>query len=442
MVMAIALALGSAAVSSAHAGLLGNVIETVTTATTETLSLVSEPTTTATTNAAIAENATRLRNTMMSEFPTFVGQAKASPMAVYQLYHLSMHNPLYFLPQFKMPAETSGPQRFMDRFPTADSFVAWVDKLHTSPDAAIAEFQENPQYGAELLTSMDNITRMLSDRLPANMANSLPVVGQLMAGMMGGGQFGGGPLSVGPDSGVSHQTLSGGGLDQMWCHVTDEGGMLGRILRGALGDPALASDGGAGDDPSLLPYYGLGSSPTGSGFSLSADYIPLLNSNTVTGDLNEIITRSLPVLPSILPNSVLGLVTFHTYHVTDRTGAGSDQTEVPANDSDWTAAAIEIGVPGVMRLWTVEFICPGMNRHSVNATPPAGANPTYDPMAESNYTGYTNVDITHRKSTFSWGFGDGLVDDVWIYGHYAPFATFGAGDTGPGVAPPSEHQHP
>lgn len=217
--------------------------------------------------------------------------------------------------------------------------------------------------------------------------------------------------------------------------------MLGRILRGALGDPAYPSDGGAGYEASLLPYYDLGSSPTGSGLALSLDYIPLLNTNDITGDYRERITKSLPVLPSILPNNVLGLITFRTYHVTDRTGAGADEHAVPPNHPDWTAAAIDVGVPGIGRLWTVEFICPGLNRHQVAAVPPDGSNPHYDPAAESNYTGYTNVDVTNRKATFSWGFGDGVVDDVWVYGHYIPFTVFGNGDTGPGVEYPAGHEH-
>lgn len=189
------------------------------------------------------------------------------------------------------------------------------------------------------------------------------------------------------------------------------------------------------------PPPDLGSSPTGSGLALSLDYIPLLNTNDITGDYRERITKSLPVLPSILPNNVLGLITFRTYHVTDRTGAGADEHAVPPNHPDWTAAAIDVGVPGIGRLWTVEFICPGLNRHQVAAVPPDGSNPHYDPAAESNYTGYTNVDVTNRKATFSWGFGDGVVDDVWVYGHYVPFTVFGNGDTGPGVEYPAGHEH-
>jgi hypothetical protein len=357
-------------------------------------------------------------------------------MAIYQLYHTSLTNPLNLLQQFPLLGGTTPMQSFMNAFPDPQGFADWLALLQSSPDLAISQYQSNPAATAQNLANMTNVTKMLSDRLPANMANNLATVGQLMAGLMGGGVAGGGPLAIGSDSHLSHMTMGNNGLEQMWCDVTNDGGLVGRIIRGTLGQPVQPSPGGAGYGASLLPKLGIGSSPTGTGFSQVLDYTPLLNTNTLTEPLRQITTRILPVLPSVLPNSILGMLTFRTYHVTDRTGAETDMSSAAPNSQDWTAAAIDVSVPGLMRLWTVEFICPGMNRHSVNATPPAGVNPYYDPSAESNYTGYTNFDLKNRKLTLSWGFGDGLIDDVWIYGHYVPFTLFGQGDTGPGVMKP------
>jgi hypothetical protein len=386
--------------------------------------------------AAIATQALALRNAISTGLPTLAPQAAASPMAIYQLFHTSLINPLNLLQQFPLLGGATPMQQFMNAFPDPQGFADWLALLQTSPDVAIAQYQSNPAATAKTLTDLTNVTKMLSDRLPANMANNLSTVGQLMAGLMGGGVAGGGPLAIGPDSHLSHTTMGNNGLEQMWCNITNDGGLIGRILRGTLGQPVQPSPGGAGYGASLLPKLGIGSSPTGTGFSQTIDYTPLLNSNTLTEPLNQVVTRILPVLPRVLPNSILGLLTFRTYYTTDRTGAGADAINVPANSPDWRAAAIDVSIPGLMRLWTVEFICPGMNRHSINATPPVGTNPYYDPTAESNYTGYTNFDLKHRKLTLSWGFGDGLIDDVWIYGHYAPFTLFGQGDTGPGVMKP------
>lgn len=390
--------------------------------------------------ADIAQQAQALSATINALFPNMGAQAAASPTGLYQLYHASLHNPLYFLQQFPLPLGTSGPQAFMNAFPTPAGFAAWLALLQTDPNQAAAQYAANPANSAATLASLNNATRMLGDRLPTNLANNLPVVGQMLAGLLGGGANGGGPLSTEAGSGMSHSMDDANGIERMWCDVTNDGGLLGRILRGALGNPVAPSAGGKGYGPSLLPYFALGASPTGTGFSQTLDYTPLLNSNQLTHGLREVVTRSLPLMRPILPNSLLGLITFRTYHTADRTGTGMDMQDVPVNHPMWTAGAIDIGVPG-LRLFTVEMICPGLNRHSVAPTSPTATNPNYDPAAEANYTGYTNLDLTHRKLTLSWGFGDGLVDDVWVYGHYVPFTAFGAGDTGPGIHNPAEHNH-
>ena len=434
-IQALVLALGLAtAAGGAQAALLGGAASTLG-------GLVQAPAATSAAparDAAIARQAQALAASINSLFPSLGEQAAASPDGVYQLYHAALHNPLYFLQQFPLPLGVSGPQAFMNAFPTPEAFAAWLALLQTDPNAAAAQYAAQSGNSAATLASMNNVTRMLGDRLPANLANNLPVVGQMLAGLLGGGANGGGPLSTAEHSGLSHSASDANGVERMWCDVTNDGGLLGRILRGALGDPAAPSAGGKGYGPSLLPYFALGRSPTGTGFSQSLDYTPLVNSNKLTHGLREVVTRSLPLMTPILPNSILGLITFRTYHVTDRTGAGADQMDVPVNHPLWTAGAIDIGVPG-LRIFTVEMICPGLNRHSVAPTSPTAANPHYDPAAEANYTGYTNLDLSHRKLTLSWGFGDGLVDDVWVYGHYVPFTAFGAGDTGPGIHSPAEH---
>jgi hypothetical protein len=431
LTLAIGLALGA---SGAHAALLGGLVQSLG-------GIIKAPTTTQSTasarNADIAKQAQALSASINTLFPSMGTQATASPLGIYQLYHASLHSPLYFLQQFPLPLGTSGPQAFMNAFPSPTAFADWLALLQTDPNAAAAQYAAQPGNSAATLASMNNATKMLGDRLPTTLASNLPVVGQMLAGLLGGGANGGGPLSTDAHSGMSHSMTDANGIDRMWCDVTNDGGILGRILRGALGNPVSPSPGGKGYGSSLLPYFSLGSSPTGLGFSQTVDYVPLLNSNQFTEVLRGVVTRSLPLMTPILPNNLLGLLTFRTYYTADRTGLTPKQT-VPVNDPMWTAGAIDIGLPG-LRLFTVEMICPGLNRHSVAATSPTASNPNYDPAAESNYTGYTNLDLIHRKITLSWGFGDGLVDDVWIYGHYVPWTIFGAGDTDPGMHSPAEH---
>jgi hypothetical protein len=455
LALALGLALGA---TGANAALLGNLTQSLG-GILKTPAALAGGSQAATQNgvardAAILSAAQTLADTIQRNFPTLEEQAAASPDGIYQLYHASLHSPLQILAPLRQPATQSSAQSFLNAFPSPQGFSDWLVLLESDPAAAARQYAASPGANAATLTNMNNVTRMLADRLPTNLANNLPVVGQMLAGLLGGGKNGGGPFAThAQGGGISHTAIGQNGVEQMWCDVTGQDSLLGRILRGALGAPAVPSPGGKGYGPSLLPHLGLGSSPTGSGFSQSLDYVPLLNSNQLTGPLREILTPNLPVLQPILPNSILGLVTFRTYHVTDRTGAGADQHEVPVNDPLWTAAAIDLGVPG-LRIFTVEFICPGLNRHrtappqpvegtnlpSAAAFPSLVTNPNFDPAAERNYTGWTNLDLKNRKLTLSWGFGDGLVDDVWVYGHYVPFTLFGAGDTGPGLHHPAEHQ--
>lgn len=175
-VFGIALCLGIAATGTTQAGLLAGVTNTVTD-TTETLtgSLTGD-----TSTALITDRAYQLRSTMAT-LPSLVEQAKASPAAVYQLYHASLYSPFAFLPQYAGLLDNNGPQRFLDRFPRPQRFVTWLETLQTDPAQAISAFQNKPQYAAELLEDLDNVTRMLAERLPAGMAGNLPVAGQLMA---------------------------------------------------------------------------------------------------------------------------------------------------------------------------------------------------------------------------------------------------------------------
>lgn len=442
--LALAISLTLAA-GGAHAALLGNLTQglggllKLPTASTASASAPRSTATASSNEAATLAAVQTLAATIQQNFPTMDEQAAASPDGIYQLYHASLHSPLQMLAPLPQSGANSAAQRFLDAFPSPQKFSEWLVLLDTDPAAAARQFDSQPGANAATLTNMNNVTKMLADRLPNNLANNLPVVGQLLAGLLGGGRHGGGPFALhAQGGGIAHATTDANGVEKMWCDVTGQNSLLSRVLRGVLGNPAVPSPGGKGYGISLLPKLGLGSSPTGTGFSQSLDYAPVINSNQLTRPLREILTRSLPVLPPLLPNSILGLINFRTYHVTDRTGAGADLEDVPANHPLWTAAAIDIGLPN-LRIFTVEFICPGLNRHVVAAFPPDGSNPNFDPAAEQNYTGWTNLDLKNRKLTLSWGFGDGLVDDVWIYGHYVPFTLFGAGDTGPGIHHPTEH---
>ncbi|WP_374088478.1 hypothetical protein [Methylomicrobium lacus] len=355
-----------------------------------------------------------------SLLPNLSAQAQANAQAILNLYQFSVLSPLDLLAGHPVPIGSAA-DRLSQFFPTGKDFAEWLALLDESPTDALAELQNlNPAESAAVLADLLTVTRMLSERVPQDQAEDLPLVAEHLGGLLGGGLDGLGPVSTLP------------------ADLPAGGGQLGAILAGLFGQgqPAQPSPGGAGYGPSLLPVLSVGSSPTGTGHAFAIDYIPPVNLNAITSGIREVVTRKLPVLPTLLPNSVLGLITFRTFHTTDRTGSGSDQYDVPANHPAWTGAAIDIGVPGIGRLWTVEMTCPGLNRHSVAPVSPYAVNPNYDPQAAANYTGWYNTDLTHRKTTLSWGFGDGLIDDVWIYGHYAAFTAFGNGDTGPGVTYP------
>jgi hypothetical protein len=139
----------------------------------------------------------------------------------------------------------------------------------------------------------------------------------------------------------------------------------------------------------------------------SADWRPPADSNDVTGKLPFAGPAFNPVLPGDL-----GVVRNHAYgDEVPRTHTAADHqqyTETTPNDPDWRSGATDVVLPGFGRMFTVHFVCPGMNRYQ---------KPTGD------YTAGTTLDPNGRELVLSWGFGDRLVDSSWIYSHYLLYST-------------------
>jgi hypothetical protein len=148
----------------------------------------------------------------------------------------------------------------------------------------------------------------------------------------------------------------------------------------------------------------------------SADWRPPVDSNDVTGK----VPFAAPAFNPILPGD-LGVVHNHAYDKqTPRSHTYSQKHETTPNDPDWRAGATDVVLPGVGRMFTVEFVCPGMNRYQ---------KPTGD------YTGGTTIDPSGRSMVFSWGFGDRFVDSSWIYGHYLLYSTSNGNGYDPQAGP-------
>lgn len=371
---------------------------------------------------ADAADVAALRSAILGGFPGLIEQTAADPRAVWALFAMGGTDP------------GAADADFLATFADPAGFAGFMDLLATDQAQAGALFSSLGG-DAGLLAKLTAIVDGLAG-LPLPMANDLASFSSMMGLLTGSGlPFG---LPNRDDGGLLAAALAAyeaeNGLGTQpgsdACPQSEE------PVPPLLG-PVHPSSCGKGYGPSLLPYLGLGATPSG-GLGHSLEWTPLLNSNLLTGTLRELTTRSLPVLAPILPADLL-VLEFRTYHTTDRTGVAGNRN-VPVNDPDWTAGAIDIKLPGIGRLFTIEMICPGLNRHRVAANAPDASNPGFDAQAEANYTGYSDLNLATRTLTLSWGFGDGLIDDLWIYGHYAPWTLFGVGDSGPGMHHPAQHQ--
>jgi hypothetical protein len=153
------------------------------------------------------------------------------------------------------------------------------------------------------------------------------------------------------------------------------------------------------------PQYGLVIDRDGD-VHQSGDWKPPIDSN----DATRFVPFAAPGFNPIVPGE-LGLVGNHTYGEDASRGHTYEEhqqaEEVSANDPGWRSAGTDVMIPGVGRVFTVHFVCPGMNRHQ---------RPTGDYTAGSTY------DAGDRELVLSWGFGDRIVDALWIYGHYVPYS--------------------
>jgi hypothetical protein len=143
-----------------------------------------------------------------------------------------------------------------------------------------------------------------------------------------------------------------------------------------------------------------------------------------TNMLTNFIPVEAPALNSVLPGNIGGVIVNRNYAYdtendavppTIQERAGEAQIPTGTNDPNWRASSTSIYVPGVTRVATVEFACPGMG----GVDNPNGA-----------YTGQTYIEPANRTVVLSWAFGDRVVNFYWIYSHYLVYSLIGGGGSG------------
>ncbi len=143
------------------------------------------------------------------------------------------------------------------------------------------------------------------------------------------------------------------------------------------------------------------------------------NTNVIT----KYIPVEAPALNAVLPADIAGVVVNRNYAFQNESAAAPTVQEragehlIPTgtNDGNWRASSTSIYVPGVTRVATVEFSCPGMGGID---------NPNGD------YTSQTYIEPSSRTIVLSWEFGDRVVNFFWIYSHYALYSLVGGGGSG------------
>lgn len=353
--------------------------------------------------ASLGDAATSMFNAFNANLPNLAEQAAKNPTDIYRLFQVGMMNPKRFTRKSTEAQAPDASDAFTSAFPTPQEFANWLGVLKNNPTSAITQIGDNQQ----LMADMANAAKMMGDRLPARMKNNLAEAGQVMSGIAGY-----------DSSGTKLINMPTGNNAPPWSK-----GILGTVLH-LSPDPVEPSPGGTGYGPSLLPHIQLGPDQSGKGgLGMTLDYTPIVNTNALTRGIRDNVIAKLPNVKPALPNSILGILTFRTYYATDRTGKVQSTKPIPGSQN-LTGVALDIGLPGGKRLFTLNMTCPNMAPHMPGGAP------------QNNYAGYVNLDPKDRTLNVSFSFGDGVVDNVFDYLHYLPWNLFHKGNPGPLIMHP------
>lgn len=162
-------------------------------------------------------------------------------------------------------------------------------------------------------------------------------------------------------------------------------------------------------DAGVVPRAGVGYNPETATVRWSYDVKPPVDTNEITG---AVAAPHVPVHRA-LPGD-FGVVANHASHLEEdnRTADGPRRPSDP-NNPDWNLTTTDLTVPGLARALRFDMVCPNHSGWAGNG----GMHEDTD----GTYTGASKYDLREGHLVFSYQWGDDLVNNEFIEGHYLAY---------------------